>query len=230
MKTSKDDSRNQTSKLLSYVVETLEKNNEFLLKNAKIAYDEIIELINDSIDYAIFFTENKSGTDDYVKFAMINFVHHILMPMSYAIYTDLLASNLVACFIELRLMLESMVKCYYADLKYPNETFFQVKIDRLEMELKSQKKSISKLLREFEKEAVSLWRNISNNWVHTKGYTRNLVNEITKKLDVPAWALAIPMIFTATDLDVITELQKSTAQFRELLRTAIESWKKQVQS
>ena len=180
VKTSKDDSRKQTSKLLSYVVETLEKNNEFLFMNAKIAYDEIIELINDSIDYTIFFTENKSGTDDYVKFAMINFVHHILMPMSYAIYTDLLASNLVACFIELRLMLESLVKCYYADLKYPNETFFQKKIDQLEMELQNQDKSIAKML-------------------------------------------------TETDLDVITELQKSTAQFRELLRTAIEGWKKKVQ-
>ena len=223
---SNEDSRSRASQFLSFIVEVLEKNHEFLLKNTKTVYNEVVELINDSIDHIGFFAKNKTWKDDYVRFSMVNYIHHILMPLSYAIYTDLLAANLVACFMELRLMLESLVKCYYADLRYPDETFFQEKINRLEAEL--QDKSTSKLLQEFGNDAVSLWGKLSMGWFHTKGIVNKFVSEIIEKEDVPAWALAIPMTYTETDLDGIAELHKRIVQFRALLQTAIEDWKSKV--
>lgn len=78
----------------------------------------------------------KDSREDYVKRSMFFFLHNILMPSSYAIHTDLLISNLPACFMELRLMLESLIKCYLADLKYPEQSFFQRKLELLEKETK----------------------------------------------------------------------------------------------
>jgi len=206
----------------------LKENEEFLRRNARETYGEIIDLINDAIDYLRLETKKKESKEDYVRNPMSFFLYHVLMPQSYAILTDLLVGNLPACFMELRLMLETMAKCYFASL-HPNKTlFFETKLELLEKELNERKISTSKLLKNFgneiglRDEPIALWSKLSEDWVHTKGFVRRVVNEIVEKSEIPSWALVIPMNYTDVDLDVIDELGKRVSQFRKLLKVTID--------
>ncbi|MBA7617408.1 hypothetical protein ES703_24722 [subsurface metagenome] len=208
-----------------YIIEVMRKNEGFLRKNAKETYDEVVELINDAIDNVVLAV--KKSEEDYVKYSMISFLHHILMPFSYGIYVDMLAGNIPVCFMELRLMLESLVKSYLADSRYPDPPFFQERLESLEQEINKEKKSISDLMEELgeklgvKKDFVALWGKLSHDWVHTKGIMDKVVAQVTEKSDVPPWALAIPMTYAENDLDTIDELRNRISKFRSLLTAAM---------
>ena len=53
------------------------------------------------------------------------FSNHILMPLSYAVWMDLLCGNLPACFMELRLILESLAGFSLIDLFSQESEFFE---------------------------------------------------------------------------------------------------------
>ncbi len=140
----------------NYFIEVLRENERFLSNKARDTYEEVVWLVNDSIDYIRLALKEQSEETviDPIRF----FLYHILMPQSYAILADLLMGNLPACFMELRLMLEAMAESYLANLHSNKEAFFEGK-----MELLFERKSIAKLLEEFgkkiglEKEPVALW-------------------------------------------------------------------------
>jgi len=206
-------------------IQVMRGNEDFLRNNAKETYDEVIELINDAIDYVGLAVGEADSAEQYVRDAMPFFLHHILMPFSYALYLDLMAGNLPACFMQLRLMLESLGKCCLADLKYPDEGFFETKFQLLEGE----KLSTSKVLRELGRELgsgndfVALWGKLSHDWIHAKGIIDRVTDQIIEKSDVPPWALVIPMNYAESDLDNIDELRERVSQFRRLVTAAIHS-------
>jgi len=208
-----------------HVVQVMQGNEDFVRNNAKETYDEIVELIIDAIDYVGLAVRRPGSAEEYVKRSIPFFLQHILMPFSYGIYLDLIAGNIPACFMELRLMLESLAKCYLADLRYPDESFFQTKFELLQDE----NLSTAKLLRELgtelgsEDDFVALWGKLSQDWIHTKGIMDRVTDQIIEKSDIPPWALAIPMNYTASDLDAIDELRKRISQFRRLLTVAMHS-------
>lgn len=215
------------------ITEVIKENEKFLIENANDSFNEVVELMNDSIDYSL--SSIKRNKEHYAKYSMAFFIHHILMPSSYAIYVDLLTGNLPVCFMGLRFMLESLVKCYLADLKYPDQSFFQEKLKLLEKETKS-KNDVNVSKREYDfmeeldrelglnKKSIALWGKLSKDWIHTKGIVNRIVNEIAEKQDIPAWALVIPMNFNKSDLDSINELYKSISQFRFLLNFTLEKY------
>lgn len=222
-----EDANSPVIELLDYYHKTMIKNEEFLRKNAEETYREVIDLINDAIDYMILETEKKRGIENYIRDPMFFFMCHILIPQSYAILTGILVGNLPSCFMEIRLMLETMAKCYFASL-HPDETlFFETKLELLEKKLSEQEISTSKLLKNFgneiglKGEPIALWGKLSNDWVHTQGIVKKVVNEIIKKSDVPSWALIVPMNYTDADLETINELGKRISQFRKLLKVTI---------
>ncbi len=207
------------------------ENNRFLHDKAEDAYREIVGLANDAIDYVGLDVKRAECKEDYVKRAMSFFLYHILQPFSYAIYSDVLTGNLPVCFMELRVVLESLVKCYLADLKYPEQTFFQERLEYLEKEKQQGKEvSISKWMIELggllglEDRFVALWGKLSQDWVHTTGIVNRFVAQVTEKSDVPGWALVIPMIYAQGDLDSLEELGKRISQLRGLLKAAIQAY------
>lgn len=208
------------------VIEVMRENEEFLRKNVKETYEMVIGLVNDAIDNVTLTVKKPESKKNYVERSMVFFIIHIHMPFSYAIHLNLLTGNLPACFIELRLMLESLVKCYLADLKYPNQTFFQNKLKLLEQEPLSTSELMKLLGRRFgvKNDFVALWGKLSNDWVHTKGVTEKVVSHIIRKSDMPPWAIIIPMSFGEDDLDTINELGKRISQFRSLLKVTMEKY------
>lgn len=211
---------------LNYIFEVMRQNEAFLRQNTEETYYKVVELINDAIDYVVF-ASKKSG-EDYIKYSMIYFLHHILMPFSHAIYIDMLTGNIPACFMKLRLMLESLVKCYLADIKYPDSSFFQERLELLDKENKRDNKSTSKLMGELGKELglnfVALWGKLSQDWVHTKGIMDRVVAQVIEKSDVPSWGLVLPMYYAESDLDTIDELRNRISKFRRLLTYVIEKY------
>ncbi len=209
---------------LNCIIEVMRQNEAFLRQNAEETYYEVVELINDAIDNVVLAV--KKNPEDYAKYSMIFFLHHILMPFSYAIHVDMLTGNIPACFMELRLMLESLVKCYLADLKYPDQTFFQERLKLLEAENLSTSKLMKNLGRKLglENYFVALWGKLSQDWIHTKGIMNRVVAQVVEKSDVPPWALVIPMNYAESDLDTINELRNHISKFRNLLKTVMKKY------
>ena len=233
-----EETKSPATELLDRYCKTMKENEKFLRSNTEETYREVIDLINEAIDLVGFAVEREKGKEDYVKRSVIFFLYHILMPLSYAIYTDLLIGNLPACFMELRLMLESLIKCYLADLKYPEQSFFQRKLELLEKETKDKKggkvpKREHDFIKEFDEiinsdvRSVKLWGKLSKDWVHTKGIVDRIVSQIGEKSGTPSWALVIPMNYAEDDLDTIKELGKRIPQFRKLLKDTIENYKQE---
>ncbi|MBE0516414.1 MAG: hypothetical protein IBX41_03335 [Methanophagales archaeon] len=210
-----------------FIVRVMRENDGFLRKKAENAYTEVIELENDAIDYTISAVKRKEGREDYVKRPMSFFLQSVLMPYSYAIHTDLLTGNLPVCFMELRLMLESLAKSYIADLHPNKNLFFETKLELLEELMGKEKISISKLMKDFGKELglkyepLALWGKLSQEWAHPRGIIKGIVDQLVKKSNPPPYALVIPMSYAEDDLDNINKLSKRISQFRDILKSAV---------
>jgi len=231
----KDDSIKKISNnLLESIFEVMLYNEAFLMNNVKEIYTEIIEFINQAIDFVIVVNKKENSIERYSRYSMFYFFNHILMPFSYAIYIDVLIGNIPICFIELRLILESYVKCYMADLTFPEINFFQDKLNLIEKYLNEQRVSISSLIKQFEKkvglinEFITLWGKISFSWVHSKGIMNGIIKRIIEKSDVPPWSLILPMPYTNNDLEALEGLRKAISQFSDLLSKSIKNYKENV--
>jgi len=214
---------------VNYIAKVMKENEGFLHRNAEEDYGEVTDLISDAIDLLGDAVGRQKNREDYVKYSTVFFLHNILMPSSYGIQTNLLTGNLPTCFMQLRLMTESLAKCYLADLKYPNESFFQ-KLELLENEAMNNNMSMSKLMKEvgmklgLKNGFIALWGKLSKDWMHTMGVIDNIVNQTNNNSTPPSWALIIPMKYARVDLDTIQELGKCISQFRHLLKATMKDY------
>jgi hypothetical protein len=230
-KETRDSSTAMDEYLDGTLFKVIRENEKFLDNNVEEAYSEVVGLVNDAIKCLGLAVKDVESQEDrvslYLERSMAFFFYHVLSPFSCAIFTDVLTGNVPACFMELRLMLESLAKCYFADSKYSERTFFQERLELLEEEW-----STSRLLRELGRELglgnrfVALWGKLSRGWVHTKGIMDKFVGQIEKS-NVPRWALVIPVNYTENDLDALEELRKRISQFRELLAAIVEKYQQE---
>ena len=227
----KDEKSNvsHSNELIKLITGIIPNNEKFLLEKTTDAYNEVIELMNDAVDNVVFFSEDKNKRG-YLKSTLFFFTHHILLPYSYAIYTDLMVGNLPACFMELRAMLEALAKCYFAESYESN--FHMEKILMEEKHMKSNHKTITRLVSELDEElnlmdnAKMLWKTISNDWIHVKGIIHKWIEGFSNKEGyIPSYRLIIPTGYSDEDIPVIFELQKSINQFRNILELAMEKYK-----
>ena len=202
---------------LRSIGESLKKNQKFLYRHARGTYEEVVELINDAIDWVRLVDKEK-----YAGRAMSFFLFHVFMPQAYALHVDLLSGNLPICFTELRLMVELLAKSFYADLTYSGDLSFQEKFKKLEAVLKKQRRSITDVVRLADKcaggggEFVALWKQLSNTWVHAGGLVNRVIHYVTNHADVPPWGLVLPMHYTESDLPELEELRQRIATFRKV--------------
>jgi hypothetical protein len=213
---------------LDHIFQVMKANEDFLYKNSPKVYDEIFGLTNDFVDYREFAIKKGADVDTFVKCAVLYFLNHVLMPVGGAIYVNALTGNLPACFMELRLALESLVKCYLADLKYSDVLFFRTRLQLLEEGVRKEKRSISSLMKELDKHlgsksSIALWGKLSQDWVHASGVMDGIVDHIAEKSDVPPWGLVIPMNYTLDDLDTLDKLQDQLAEFRRILKLVMQN-------
>ena len=212
------------------ISQVIQDNSAFLLANIKDGYNEVVEFIQDAWDFDVLFIKKGNWDYYYNKFSMVYFGSHVLLPLSFAIRVDLLLSNIPACFFELRLILESMGKCYFSDLRYKEQVHFMEKLESLEKKMNSKKSktSISRLLREMGPDYEALWKRLSEEWLHTESFVRRILEETLRKGDIPAYALASPISYNEADIDIIRELCASVSKFRALLKETVDRWNREI--
>lgn len=207
----------------------MEDNEKFLQKHANGTLDEAVELINDAIDWTRVLTKGESGKN-VSKFAVAIYVLHVFMSASYGLLTNVLLGNLPVCFMELRLMLESLVKCHYADLRYPSEEFFQTKLKLLDEELNREKMSLSKLMKDFDQTAVTLWGKLSGGWVHSSGLIDRIVDAVMNRQMTPGYAMVVPIPYDEAEIEDLNELRDCISTFRAIARKVFDEWKARQQT
>ncbi len=213
---------------LNHLFDMLRQNETFLHKNAQELYTEVVALENDAIDHVGNWSRSVASPGDYVKSSMGNFLIHVLLPVSGAIHLSTLAGNLPGCYGALRLALEALVKCYLADVRYPDQGFFRDKIRLLEDSPNGKRRNTTSFMKEWDKlmerkdGSAALWRELSQTWMHARGVMEGITNRIVQQTDAPAWGIVLPQAYTMGDMIALNELQGKLAQFRSFLRDAMQ--------
>lgn len=208
------------------IYEVVGTNEDFLLKNSKDVFDEIVELVNDAIDYAQSYAkrDKEQRKELHTESAMYFYVYNSLMPSSNALLVDLLTGNLPACFRELRFMIEMLAKCYLADQRYPQLTFFERRLYTLQHTEDGKRRRISELkfVEDFSKEIqddtspIELWRSLSEE-SHARKFVERVVDSVINRNNVPAYSLVIPIVLGKGDLHDVEDLNKYVISFRGIL-------------
>ncbi len=207
--------------LVEVICEVQRANNNLLHSNGLGILPEIIELANDAIDYVPLIEKAKAGQS-----AMTFFLSHVLMPQSNGLYVTVLSGNLPMSFATLRLLVETLAKCYYADAFYP-ETFFPVKLELIVVEARMSTTALITRVDEMAgtgDQLRNLWRDLSNAWIHTQGLASGLVDHIGEK-GFPNWGIILPSEYSEADFNAINELTEKIAAFRGGMKHVIENWR-----
>jgi len=138
--------------------------------------------------------------------------------------TNVLLGNLPVCFMELRLMLESLVKCHYADLLYPDEKFFYTKLNLLDEDLNRTNISVSRLLEDFGQNAVSLPGKLSGRWIHSSGLMDRIVDSVINRQMTPGYAMVVPIPYDEAEIKDLSELRDYLSAFRAIAKKVFEGW------
>jgi len=204
----------------------MSKNEKFLLENFRDVMDEIVELVNDAIDYAAAYAKQDMDKKSYGNKAIHFYAYHVLLPSSNAIFSMLLLGNVVVCFRELRFMLEMLAKCYLADSHYPDQLFFQDKLTELHNRNNGKRISEIAFIEEFigkvriDENIASLWRALSEE-THGRRFVNRVVENIVEKNNMPGYALTTPTPYNKEDTDDLDELNNYVKSFRNILNKAI---------
>jgi hypothetical protein len=202
--------------MVELLAETAEKNEEFFKAGpCRESWSEIVELVNDAIDNL----RRLGGLPDWkgsiLRSAVSNYLVTLSTPLSFGIYMDLLIGNMPCCFLQLRVLVEQMGKTRYADREYSDEQFFQDRLRKVEDKIARRELSLTGIIRGcLGEEAVTLWRDLSERWVHVKSLGR-VVEAI--EADPSRLNLVMPTLLTEADLPDLVELQNGVATFRRIL-------------
>lgn len=152
-----------------------------------------------------------------MRFAIISFIHFVLLPLSCAVNFDFLGGNLPACFMQLRLLIEQLAKCFFADLNYQDLNLAGDKIEHLETE---KGRHITRIVTELNPDNKALYSVLSNDWVHLK-HLKPIVRAFERK-DVP---MLVPVPCSKNELPEIEELGRALHIYRSVLADAMQRWK-----
>lgn len=199
--------------------QTITSNNyNFLRKETRNSYNEAVYLTKDAEAFMIFIIADQQLKKEFLNWCMIMYGHNVLTPFSHGIFSDMLIGNLPVCFFQLRMLLESLVKCFYADSKYPRHLLSKQKLEMIEMEIKS--KNISEMMKESEKislikpkSILKLWKDLSDEWIHPEKIIKN--EEI---LPTP------PREYIKKDISDIKKLEYGIIEFNIIFHAIKDIW------
>jgi hypothetical protein len=216
------DPKSPRTEVVHLVCDAIGENDAFLWQQDQDAYDEAIALVNNAIDAMISASSSPTPRADYTETVWAFLSHHALLPLANAMVVDLFTGNLPGCFMLLRLLVETLAKCWVADSSHPGLPFFGERLQAPEDEGKSTSRILCEAGRSLAvgDALIALWGDLSRNWLHVPGYASKVVDTISATGRVPAWVLAIPMNYSSTDLEAIREFGPHVRSFRRILASA----------
>jgi hypothetical protein len=175
----------------------------------------------------------KAVSDLMVRSAFLFSLFHVIWPLSLGVMSNLLIGNLPACFMQLRLLVETAAKALLVDYKVRFQTDAFTGVEALEEFFRSSRVSTSRVLSELSKvkvdegaveDAVKLWNKLSEEWVHFRGYVRKLRKAIEEYGDIQSYGYGVPNELSEEDASDLGELAECLASARRLLRALHSSW------
>jgi len=225
-------------RLFKEITDIMKRNSEFLNLNAKQFCEEILELLNDPVNFIedlckLFNITSEGRNLDrlralFVRDAMLVYLHNILFPSVFSLYINVLLGNFPAFLRDLRFMIESLAKCYVVDVKCPEKDVFE------KMKVISKWRSEHRIVRILDSElntksrATKLWHKLSEE-SHLSGYVKRIIENIEIVGVPPDWALtpAPWRELCGEDTDEILDPKRGfhifLCEYREILNIA---WKK----
>jgi len=131
-------------------------------------------------------------------------------------------------------MLESIIKCYMSDLKYPDLNDFREKLTTLETHSYKKHITTSSLMKKVGSivglvdDVSQMWDLLSDEWVHPRGILDGIIEQIIKKSDVPPCSLVLQMGYNDNDLDVLNKLKNHVLHFSKILSKTLEHYKNNI--
>lgn len=188
------------------LIDTVKQNEKFFNsdENHKKYLNEIVELTNDSIDLI-----PKSDDMSNTKLA---FWLHALQPLSNGIFVCLMSGNMLACFMQLRLLVE--YTALYSMTKSSVGDNLLEKYEKIRLDYSDQ--SISKLLKDFDVNAFELWKKLSK-WQHASPYSAR-IEKTTADEGVKLWSMIQPAFYSKEDKIELEELFNAISDFRKILK------------
>ena len=222
-------------KMISSVVRANFYNKE--LEDVK---REIAEFFNDIDGYWMEISD-KQLIDITIRSAYFFSLIHIILPTLYSIFLNLLLGYLPACFMGLRLIVETSSKALATDYIFKFEGVSLEGVDMFEKHLwKKERISMSKFLSEKFSRIVGkevagrtkgLWNKLSGKWIHFRGIAKRINREIKKgKVPTNVKYLYLPVELDIEDTEDLRELANVIAETRDLLKIFHKHWKNLVKS
>lgn len=187
---------------------TIKQNEDFFQTTElrKKFINEIVELANDSIDMV---PKSQDMSDPRLAFWL-----HALQPLSNGIFTSLMSGNLLSCFMQLRLLLEYLALNVMAE-KIPGDNL----LEKYVVTRNNYETSISKLLRDFDVDALELWQYLSQ-WLHARTYSEK-IELTTINEGVKLWSIIQPAFYSKEDEVELNELYLAIVKFRNILKNHV---------
>lgn len=200
-----------TDSFIDLIAKTIKENEEYFTNDKnKGAFHEIVELANDSIDLI-------PNSDDISNPRTV-FWLHALQPLSSGIFVCLISGNVLACFMQLRLLVEYLA-LYSMTKSLPGDGLLE-KYEQIRSDYDG--KTISKLLKDFDSDAFELWKKLSE-WHHAKTYSAR-IEKTTVDEGVTLWSIIQPAPYSKEDAIELKELEELIQIFRQILkRTLLQS-------
>jgi len=222
--------------------------NSYGLSELNEAFHEVVEFQKDIIRCFLRCDDKNITIDTLTKSAYLFALYYIAFPTTYAILGNLLLGYMPACFMLLRLIVESLVKGLIVDQKYKFKNINIVAIENWENYIKKsrrkskkigkeEKLSMSGILKNWVKELVgsteakiveNIWGKLSERYVHFRGYAER-VGERALGLKNSADVLPLDMVVVPIQLDdsmvlELQELRDSVNEVRKLLQALRVAW------
>ncbi|RLF18137.1 MAG: hypothetical protein DRJ68_07035 [Thermoprotei archaeon] len=211
------------------------KNARFIKENKQIegAVREAVDLVNDIIDYVFKLLGAQKEKAFEGRSAFSAMMMHVAMPLSYGIFCNMMIGNLPACYSQMRVILEGLVKSLIADVRFPEYPFFEPKLDSLERVLSEARFSFSKMCQllmpaTVKKEDIdhitALWKDLSEKWVHARGVVKKIVDKLVEETRPPPWSIIIPVPYDKNDISDLQEFAGYVKRLRKAVEALMNAW------
>ena len=196
-----------TESYLDMCIKTIKENEKFLQSDDELEkiYTEILTLADDAL--GMYPLDNKFS-DPWTEFVM-----NALQPLSQGIYFCALSGNIIACFMQLRLLIEYLALTSIAS-KNPGDNLLE-KLEKVRTDYDG--KRISDMIKNFDMEAYRIWKSTSE-WHHAKSHSRRIEKTIIDE-GVKLWSIIQPAPYYKEDKKELMELFQSIRQFRKILKS-----------
>jgi hypothetical protein len=213
-------------KMCDLLCSTIRENEEFMWKHARAAYNEIAKLSTDSSRIMSGAPPQIQTPAGYLSSARAFFANHVLNPIGSGILSALLDGNIPACFMMLRLLLETLLTCWYADQKYGGLDQFDARLASVQDEKIRVSDICARLESGLKIDGVIIdqWRSLSSEWIHSPNQAGRFVDAIARKGSPPSWSLMIPISYVKEDVEFLEDLGKQIQKFRSTMRATFDTW------